>query len=128
VTKARLEQWLHETRSFSFAAASGAASGLPGLPGGHARGHVRGTGDGLTVPVPFLDDAQAWKKQLRGGMPDEEAAALRERTRTGRPLGTAGFLDRLERTLGRVLKPGKPGRKPTLPSPIRHGRRGKSKA
>jgi len=32
--------------------------------------------------------------------------------RTGRPLGSDGFLNRLEKTIGRFLKPKRPGRKP----------------
>ncbi len=32
--------------------------------------------------------------------------------RTGRPLGDASFLERVEKLVGRVLRPQKPGRKP----------------
>jgi len=32
--------------------------------------------------------------------------------RTGRPLGSDGFLTRLEKAIGRILKPKRPGRKP----------------
>ena len=56
-----------------------------------ARGHVGGTGDGLTSPVPFLDDAQGWKRLLRARMPEEEMELLRERTRTGRPMAGRDF-------------------------------------
>ncbi len=31
---------------------------------------------------------------------------------TGRPLGSNGFLTRLEKSIGRLLKPNRPGRKP----------------
>ncbi len=37
---------------------------------------------------------------------------LRRHERTGRPLGSEGFRARLERMLGRVLHPARPGRKP----------------
>ena len=36
--------------------------------------------------------------------------SLREKTSTGRPLGDEEFLDRIERLLGRRVRPGKPGR------------------
>jgi hypothetical protein len=42
---------------------------------------------------------------------EEELRRLREHERTGRPLGEEKFLDHSERTLGRVLRPQKRGRK-----------------
>jgi putative transposase len=50
--------------------------------------------------------------QLREGLSDEEVEMLRRHTRTGRPLGEIGFIERLEDFLGRLLRPGKRGRKP----------------
>ena len=45
-------------------------------------------------------------------MEDEgEQEALRLHERTGRPLGDARFLAKLERLAGRVLRPRKPGPK-----------------
>jgi putative transposase len=44
-------------------------------------------------------------------MAEADAAAIRRCERTGRPLGSAGFIERLEVELGRALKPQKPGRK-----------------
>jgi putative transposase len=44
-------------------------------------------------------------------MTDPEAVLIRRHERTGRPLGEAGFVSRLESRLGRVLHPLKPGRK-----------------
>ena len=38
-------------------------------------------------------------------------AASKLAPKTGRPLGDARFIARLERRLGRVLRPGKPGPK-----------------
>jgi hypothetical protein len=40
-----------------------------------------------------------------------EADAFREHERTGRPLGSASFLEKLERRLARALRPLKPGPK-----------------
>jgi hypothetical protein len=45
---------------------------------------------------------------------EEELRALREHGRTGRPLGTSSFLDRLEEMVGRVLRPQKGGHPPKL--------------
>jgi putative transposase len=69
----------------------------------------------------MVDD---WKAFLRSAMPEEELRALREHGRTGRPLGSSAFLDRLEKRVGRVLKPQKPGPKPKPRKPRR--RKGKS--
>jgi putative transposase len=79
-----------------------------------ARGHVRGKADGWTVPPPFLDDPAAWRGLLRRGMSDEETEAVRTCTRTGRPLGGARFVNRLERVLDRILKRRRPGPAPKV--------------
>ena len=39
-----------------------------------------------------------------------DEAQLRDHVRTGRPLGDAAFVDRLEQIVGRILRPKKPGR------------------
>ena len=49
---------------------------------------------------------------LDAGIASETPGALRRHTRTGRPLGSAAFLETLEAALGRSLRPHKPGRKP----------------
>jgi putative transposase len=59
-----------------------------------------------------IDD---WSQWLRAEDDESVIEGLRQHTRTGRPLGSAGFIDRLERKLGRVLRPkpgGRPRRKP----------------
>jgi len=52
-----------------------------------------------------------WASLLKGGLAEAEADAIRRCERTGRPLGSERFIERLEGRLGRALKPGKPGRK-----------------
>jgi len=54
--------------------------------------------------------AAAWRKELAEGLTDEEAARIRVRTHTGRPLGSDGFLSKLEILLGRRVRPLPPGR------------------
>ncbi|NNG05283.1 MAG: transposase [Inquilinus sp.] len=77
-----------------------------------AKAHRAGRDDGLVTVAPLLERVGDWKAFLKGG-PDEAAlAAIRGHERTGRPLGAAAFVERLESRLGRALGPRKPGRKP----------------
>ena len=48
-------------------------------------------------------------------VPEDQLQQMRNHGRTGRPLGDATFLERLEGVVGRVLRPRKPGRKPIFP-------------
>ena len=77
-----------------------------------ARGHVAGAADEWTARPPFLGDGKEWRVLLRRGTSEEEVEALRRCTRTGRPLGTTPFVERIERALDRILKREKPGPKP----------------
>ncbi len=64
----------------------------------------------LLFPLGGVEDWSGW---LVDGSGDAEVfAELRRHTRTGRPLGDRGFVERLESLLGRVLRPGKRGPKP----------------
>lgn len=59
-----------------------------------------------------------WKETLKGGDDKEMLAALRLHTQTGRPLVSDAFLSKLERTLGRRLRPlpvGRPRKVPPAP-------------
>ncbi len=77
-----------------------------------ARAHLEGNDDGVVEVAPLLDLVSDWADYL--GSDDEEAelTSLRGHITSGRPLGTDPFLDRLEASTGRRLRPGKPGRKP----------------
>ena len=55
-----------------------------------------------------------WRGLLDSASPEEELRALREHGRTGHPLGSTSFVDRLEQAIGRVLRPKKAGRPPKL--------------
>jgi len=61
----------------------------------------------IRMPWPVPD----WRAYLRDESA-EEIKAIRMQTRTGRPCGSAGFVEHLESLLGRVLRPRKRGRKP----------------
>jgi putative transposase len=56
-----------------------------------------------------------WKQYLSEAGAEADAEAIRQCTHTGRPLGTAEFVETLEKTVGRVLAPQKGGRPSKLP-------------
>jgi putative transposase len=73
---------------------------------------------GLTNTDPIVDvdchsalglNKEQWREFLRVDSP--ETHLLQVNTRTGRPCGTRGFIDELERRTGRILNPYRPGRK-----------------
>jgi putative transposase len=81
-------------------------------PWSSARAHLAGRDDDLVSAGPLLERAPDWPGLLDQGLSKEEHAALRAGESTGRPLGSAAFVERLERELGRPLVRRKPGRKP----------------
>ena len=95
---------------------------LPGLvaaaaewPWSSARPHLLGSDDRLVKVAPLLAIAGDWNALLNSGLTEEELRDMRLHSRTGRPLGSTTFVERLERIVGRVLTPKKPGRKRKLP-------------
>ena len=82
-----------------------------------ARAHLSGRDDRLVKVAPLLAMVGDWKAFLKSAIAEEELRDLREHGRTGRPLGSPAFLDRLESLLGRVLRPQKPGPKPKRRKP-----------
>ena len=83
-------------------------------PWSSARAHLSGGYDGLIRSPKPLRDRGEWASLLKGRMAEAEAEAIRRGERTGRPLGSAGFIEKLEVALGRTLKPQQPGRKKNL--------------
>ncbi len=77
-----------------------------------ARAHLSGRDDALVQVAPLLELVPDWPGLLSAGIADDDLEAIRGHARTGRPLGGAVFLERLETRLGRPLRPGKRGRKP----------------
>lgn len=77
-----------------------------------AAAHVDGREDGLVRVGPLLERVKDWRAFLTEALEADEAEALRRHERTGRPLGKPAFLDRIEETLGRIVRPAKRGRKP----------------
>lgn len=78
-------------------------------PWSSCRAHLNGEKDRLIRSPRPLRDANEWATLLEGGM--DESRDFRRHERTGRPLGSETFLNRLENLLERSLKPGLPGRK-----------------
>ena len=75
---------------------------------------VRGLGRG---GLGVLSDAESrapdrdWRKVLgKEGGTDEALKVLRSHERTGRVLGSEGFVAKVARLVGREVRPGKPGR------------------
>jgi len=56
-------------------------------------------------------DSMSWREYLAVQETEAELQAIRECTHTGRPLGTAEFVESLEQTLLRRLAPQKGGRR-----------------
>lgn len=81
-------------------------------PWSSALAHVRGVDDGLVRVKPLLDLVPNWRAVLEQDVPEESVRELRRHETTGRPLGGDRFVTRLERIVGRSLRPAKAGRKP----------------
>lgn len=80
-------------------------------PWSSARAHLAGTDDELVKVAPLLEIAGDWRLFLAGAGGEEDISEIRKHERTGRPLGSERFVERLESALERTLKPGKPGPK-----------------
>jgi putative transposase len=77
-----------------------------------ARAHLKGKDDELVRVSPLLERVGDWKDFLGEGLDGAAREAIRASERTGRPLGTPGFIRKLEKRLDRVLARRKPGPKP----------------
>ena len=74
--------------------------------------HLEGKDDGLVMVKPVLDRVRDFAALIADQGNDASFAALRAAEQTGRPLGTADFIEGLERILGRPVARRAPGRKP----------------
>ena len=81
-------------------------------PWSSVRAHLDGKPDGLTAADALRIPSSHWADFLTAGLDDAALEAIRRSERTGRPLGDAAFVTRLEAETGRRLTPNKPGRKP----------------
>jgi len=79
-----------------------------------AAAHLTGRDDGVVEVAPLIDRVGDWATFLAGGLDPAEQASIQAGERTGRPLGSAGFIGELEARLGRKLARQKPGPKPAI--------------
>ena len=76
-----------------------------------AKAHLTGQDDGLVKVKPLLERYGDWRKVLsKDGGQQESLELLRRHERTGRVLGSEGFVAKVVRLVGREVRPGKPGR------------------
>jgi len=90
-------------------------SGLAEKPGDYrwssAAAHLAGADDRLVKVSPLLEIVGNWGDFLSEDIAEEEVNELRRHERSGRPLGSESFIERVEKRLGRILRPQKPGPK-----------------
>ena len=72
--------------------------------------HFEEKDDILVKVAPLLERVGEWRDFLVA-VDDEDAGKIRRHERTGRALGNDEFLDSLEKSLKRTVKPQKAGRK-----------------
>jgi putative transposase len=81
-------------------------------PWSSAAAHLKGRDDALVKVAPLLERVKSWARFLAEPGPEGVPARLHRHEHTGRPLGDERFVARLEKRLGRILAPQRPGRKP----------------
>ena len=81
-------------------------------PWSSAAAHVAGKDDGVVRVAPLLERVADWRQYLLEPREAAEQDVWRQHERTGRPLGESAFLERIERRLGRIIRPAKRGPKP----------------
>ncbi len=69
----------------------------------------------LSGTSPFNEMIDSWKEFLILTSSEQDIKMLQHHERTGRPLGSDGFLTRIEKSIGRLLKLKRPGRIPWCP-------------
>lgn len=77
-----------------------------------ARCHVRLGDNSLIEEKAVLKIMPEWTAFLDRPMDPQEMESIRLHLQTGRPRGSEGFIDAVEATIGRTVRPQKRGRKP----------------
>ena len=80
-------------------------------PWSSAKGHLRMEVDPFFNPNPLWERVEDWNVYLDEALNAEDVELLRRHQRSGRPLGSRDFIDRLERLTGRELHLKTPGPK-----------------
>lgn len=76
-----------------------------------AGAHLSGRDDAVVKVAPLLDRISDWRTFLAGGMPETEERLIDQHLSTGRPLGSAQWLEQVAASTGRDLRRRKPGPK-----------------
>lgn len=76
-----------------------------------ARAHLAEKDDGIVTVAPMLERIENWGQYLSNDRGKATDQLIRLHARTGRPLGSDCFVDKLEQLCGKSLRPGKPGPK-----------------
>ena len=76
-----------------------------------AKAHVYKTNDLLLSDNFVIEEIKDWKEFLAEDDKDQDVKLFKKHTRVGRPLGQEGFIEKLEKMTGRILRPQKAGRK-----------------
>lgn len=76
-----------------------------------AKAHLQGEDDILVKVNPLSAIIGNWQDLLSVELSEEDLDSIRQHERTGRPMGSEGFLSNLEQMTGRVLKRQKSGPK-----------------
>lgn len=71
---------------------------------------MQGRDDVLLKIAPMLQLVNNWHNFLANGISAEEYDVFQRHERTGRPLGSKGFVAGLENALSRILNPQKGGK------------------
>ena len=83
-------------------------------PWSSAAAHVAGEDDVLVRAGPLLKLEPRWARHLAADPDEGTVRALQRHESTGRPVGSERFLKRIEKLVGRVVRPRKAGRRPKL--------------
>ena len=83
-------------------------------PWSSAKAHCKLQKDDLLTPFFLEEQITDWKSFVMGEERSNNDKRIESSIRTGRPLGSNGFMEDLENRLDRVLRKKKPGRKPVM--------------
>jgi len=76
-----------------------------------AKAHIYKTKDLLLLDNFVIEEIEDWKTFLADEDEKQDVKLFKKHARIGRPLGQEGFIENLEKTTGRILRPQKLGRK-----------------
>lgn len=86
-------------------------------PWSSARAHMEKRDDNLVKVMPLLELIDDWKSFLSDDVQEQKRKLFHKHERTGRPLGSEAFIEKIQTKLNRVLCKQKPGPKKTKNNP-----------